>query len=86
MSSREQIVDVFADVISKILEKNKDEILLNLDAKFKEDLNMTSLEYFPLIGTLEEKFDIEIDYHDFLTNALTSNDGIDFVLEIIGSK
>jgi len=86
MSLREQIVDIFVDVISAILDTPKEEILSNLNAKFNDDFNMTSLEYFPLIGKLEEEFDIDIDYHDFLTNAQTANDGIDLVLEIVNRK
>lgn len=83
MDLHEQVTDAFATIISNILNKPKEEIQSNLDAKLKEDFNMTSLQYFPLISGLEEKFDIEVDYAGFLTKALTVNDGIDFILAMV---
>jgi len=86
MNLREQIFDVFVDVISNVLKKPKEEILSNLDAKFKDDFKMTSLQYFPLISQMEEKFDIEMDYSAFLRNVRTVNEGVDFMLAIINGK
>ena len=83
MNPREQITNIFVTIIANILNKTEDEMLAKLDAKFKEDFEMTSLQYFPLISELEDKLDIEVDYSDFLTRALTVNDGVDFILAIV---
>ena len=86
MSDREHIFDVFVDAISNILNKPKEEILSGLDAKFKDDFKMTSLQYFPLISKMEEMFDIELDYKAFLANVHTVNEGVNYMLAMINGK
>ena len=86
MDSHEQIVGVFINIIAKILEKPKEDISSSLDASFRDDFAMTSVEFFPLIAELEEVFDFEIDYHDFLVNVHTINQGGDYIFEIISNR
>ena len=79
MATREQVTETFVNTLSTILEKPAEEIRANLGASFKEDYGMTSLQYFPLIGEMEDVFDVEMDYSGFLMNAKTVQEGIDFV-------
>ena len=83
MNSREQIVDIYIVTLAKILEKSKEDIMSGLDASFKDDFAMTSVEFFPLIAELEEALGFEIDYHDFLVNVHTINQGADYLHGII---
>ena len=83
MATKKQVAETFVSVLAQIIEKPEAEVAANPGASFKEDYGMTSLQYFPLISEMEEKFDIEMDYSGFLLKALTVQDGIDFVYETV---
>lgn len=78
---RRKVEDIFASILSKLTSKTKEELLANPELKFNEDYKLTSLEYFPLIGELEDQLDLEIDYSEFLTKALSIKSGIDYICE-----
>lgn len=51
---------------------------LNLDADFKNDLHLDSIDLFQVIMEVEETFDIKID-NDKLLNIKTVKDALDSV-------
>lgn len=57
-----------------------DEEQVTMDASFKNDLNIDSLDLFEMVMTLEEEFDVEIPSED-LENIDTVGDLIDYIEE-----
>lgn len=83
MENGNRVRDAVIELIAVVKEKTAVEISANLDASFEKDYQFTSLEYFPLLSGLEEKFDIELDYAAFLTDIHTIREAIDFVAKAI---
>lgn len=83
MSTRDEVKNTVVKILAEVTEKDPQEISENLAASLKDDYKMTSMEYFPLISGLEEELNIEIDYSAFLLKAITVNDCIDFINEIV---
>lgn len=78
---RSQVEEIFVSILSKLTSKTKEELLANTELTFSEDYKLTSLEYFPLIGELEDQLDLEIDYSEFLTKALSIKSGVDYICD-----
>lgn len=57
-----------------------DEEQVTMDASFKNDLNIDSLDLFEMVMTLEEEFDVEIPSEDF-ENIDTVGDLINYIEE-----
>ncbi|HIW60124.1 MAG TPA: acyl carrier protein [Candidatus Anaerobutyricum avicola] len=57
-----------------------DEEQVTMDASFKNDLNIDSLDLFEMVMTLEEEFDVEIPSED-LENIDTVGDLINYIEE-----
>ena len=57
-----------------------DEEQVTMDASFKNDLNIDSLDLFEMVMTLEEEFDVEIPSDD-LENIDTAGDLINYIEE-----
>lgn len=55
-----------------------DEEQVTMDASFKNDLNIDSLDLFEMVMTLEEEFDVEIPSED-LENIDTVGDLIRYI-------
>ena len=55
-----------------------DEEQVTMDASFKNDLNIDSLDLFEMVMTLEEEFDVEIPSED-LENIDTVGDLINYI-------
>ncbi|HIX72379.1 MAG: acyl carrier protein [Clostridiales bacterium] len=55
-----------------------DEEQVTMDASFKNDLNIDSLDLFEMVMTLEEEFDVEIPSED-LENIDTVGDLIQYI-------
>lgn len=55
-----------------------DEEQVTMDASFKNDLNIDSLDLFEMVMTLEEEFDVEITSED-LENIDTVGDLINYI-------
>ncbi len=55
-----------------------DEEQVTMDASFKNDLNIDSLDLFEMVMTLEEEFDVEIPSED-LENIDTVGDLISYI-------
>lgn len=79
----EKIETTVIGIVAQCTKKDVSEIEKQKDARFKEDLSLTSMEYFPIIAELEEQLNIEVDYSDFLNKALTVNDCIRYVTNLI---
>ncbi len=56
------------NVIKSIIAKHAkiDEKSLNLDARFKEDLHLDSIDLFQIVMEVEEKYNIKVDDKDLL--------------------
>lgn len=63
--------------------KSEEELEANLDADLNDDLKLTSLEYFPILSGLEDTYDVDIDYADFLTKVKTLNQAIAYVEALV---
>ena len=57
-----------------------DEEQVTMDASFKNDLNIDSLDLFEMVMSLEEEFDVEIPSED-LENIDTVGDLINYIEE-----
>lgn len=79
MDIQEQIADVMDEVIARVFRKDKSEIAAHHELRLKEDLNANSKHYFPILSALSDKFDLEIDYHEFQFYAMTIESGIKYV-------
>ena len=55
---------------------------VTMDASFKNDLNIDSLDLFEMVMTLEEEFDVEIPSED-LENIDTVGDLINYIETIL---
>ena len=55
-----------------------DEEQVTMDASFKNDLNIDSMDLFEMVMTLEEEFDVEIPSED-LENIDTVGDLINYI-------
>lgn len=80
MNVREQITEVMEEVIARVFRKDKAEIAAHHELRLKEDLNVNSKQYFPILAALGDKFDLEIDYHQFQFHATTIESAIDYVV------
>lgn len=80
MEIRTQIAEVVEETIARVFRRDKAEIAANHALRFKEDLNANSKHYFPILAALSDKFDLEIDYHQFQFHATTIDSAIDYVV------
>lgn len=80
MDIREKIADTMDEAIAKVFRKDKAEIAAHHELRFKEDLNVNSKQYFPILAALGDEFDLEIDYHQFQFYATTIDSAIDYVV------
>ncbi len=81
MEIKEQISEVIEDVVAKVFRREKAEIAAHHELRLKEDLNANSKHYFPILAALSDRFDLEIDYHQFQFYATTIETAIDYVVE-----
>ncbi len=81
MVMKEDVTKTYLGILEKILEVKEGELASKLDERMIEDLGMTSMQIFPLIGELVDQFDIDIDYAEFLNNVHTINEGVDLVMK-----
>lgn len=63
--------------------KGTEELEANLDKDMSTDLGLTSLEYFPILSQLEDTYDIDIDYSDFLTKVKTLNQAVSYMEALV---
>ena len=68
--------DKIRDLIVEEVGVDADQV--TMDASFKNDLNIDSLDLFEMVMTLEEEFDVEIPSED-LENIDTVGDLINYI-------
>ena len=81
MEVKETIKSTMLTAITKVFDVEKVRLETNLNLRFFEDMNATSIQLFPIISALEDELDIEIQYQDFRRNGKTIAEAIDFVRE-----
>lgn len=81
MDIRDQVADVIEDAVAKVFRRDKAEIAANHGLRLKEDLNANSKHYFPILAALSDKFNLEIDYHEFQFYATTVETAIDYAVD-----
>ncbi|MDO4198426.1 MAG: hypothetical protein Q4D13_05510 [Erysipelotrichaceae bacterium] len=79
MDVRSEIAELMDEVIARVFRKEKEEIASHHELRFKEDLNVNSKHYFPILSALSDEFDLDIDYHEFQFYATTVESAIDYV-------
>lgn len=84
MDIKETIKSTMLTAITKVFSVEKDYLENNLDLRFVEDMNATSIQLFPIISALEDELDIEIQYQDFRRNGKSIQEAIDFVKDEYG--
>ena len=83
VADQTRVKDVVIELLATVTERDVAEIAANLNASLTEDFHLSSLQYFPLLGGLEDRLNIELDYSGFLTDVHTVNEAIDYVAKIV---
>ena len=83
MADQTRVKDVVIELLATVTERDVAEIAANLNASLTEDFHLSSLQYFPLLGGLEDGLNIVLDYSGFLTDVHTVNEAIDYVAKIV---
>lgn len=55
------------------------EVETNLQKRLREDMGASSMQYLPLISTLEEECNVELDLHGFQNEARTIDGIVEYV-------
>ena len=79
MAKRDEIAKVVCEGMAEVFGGSAERFSVNEDLRLREDLTAKSMEYFPLIAGLEDTLGIQIEYHDFQTEAQTVGATIDYV-------
>ena len=79
MANTAEIRDAVVAAIVKVTGRPAEEVAARPDARFAEDLGMTSVEFFPIISELEDSLGIEIDFAGYLNNATSVNATVEYL-------
>ena len=79
---RQAVIENVADIFMK----SQEEIEANMDASYIADFAATSLDTFPLVSELEDRFDVELELHEFQASVGTPNETVGYVLAKIAAK
>ena len=79
MANKEEVEKVLFTSLSEVFGRPAEEFASNPGLRLREDLTAKSMEYFPLIADLEDKLGIQIEYHDFQTEAQTVGATVEYV-------
>jgi acyl carrier protein len=82
MDIRKKITEIMESAVADVFMFELDYVSENHGLKFREDLATSSVQYFPIVNELEEKLEIEIDFHDFQYESKTIGDAIDYVVKL----
>jgi Acyl carrier protein len=72
---RNQVYQAIADAFMM----DVSEVEKNPGKRLREDMGASSMQYLPLISTLEDECDLEIDLHGFQNEARTINEAVEYV-------
>ena len=82
MVSHEEIAEMMISELAEIFMLDKEYVKAHPELRLREDLAATSMHYFPLIAALEEKLDIEVEFHEFQEHTPTVQATIDYAIEL----
>lgn len=74
-----------ADIVSNVTKRPVEELVAQRDASFSADFGMTSIQMFPLISEIEERFGVDTDYAEFLNDAVSINTTATYVGKLLGA-
>lgn len=77
----QEIAKTMEEVFARVFRKTPEELAAHHELRLKEDLNVNSKQYFPILSALSNKYDLDIDYHVFQFNATTLQSAIDYVVD-----
>ena len=71
--TNDDILSAIIDIVAQVTKRSPDDLAKQCDAHFSDELDMTSVQFFPILADIEEKFDIDIDYSEFLAKVTSIN-------------
>ena len=80
-ANKEQIFDEIKEIV--VDQTDLDASKITMDANFKENLELDSLDVFEIMNELEDKFEIELDADEGIE---TISDVVDFVKKQLDEK
>ena len=86
MECQEKVQSAVVELLAAVTEKSVEEVTAHLDDSMHDSLGVTSVQLFPLLAGLEEQFDVEMDYAEFITNVKTAREGIAYVSKLLQGK
>lgn len=84
MADRKNVQNVVYQAVADAFMMDTAAIAADPSKRLREDMGATSMQYFPIISTLEDEFDLDIDLHDFQNNTRSIEDAVDFVMNRLG--
>ena len=75
---KQEIFEQLKEIIYDYL--GDDEIEINEDSNFIDDIGLSSLDMISIIGQVEDTFDIEVEDKDML-NIKTMSDAVEYIIE-----
>ena len=83
MADTAQIRSAVLQAITNVTGKTAEELEAVADASFADELDMTSVEFFPIISELEDALEIEIDFAGYLNNATSVNATVSYLESVM---
>ena len=83
MADTAQIRSAVLQAITSVTGKTAEELEAVADASFTDELDMTSVEFFPIISELEDALEIEIDFAGYLNNATSVNATVSYLESVM---
>jgi len=84
--TREKIAEIVNAAVADVFMLETAHVAAHPELNYRVDFSATSMQYFPLISTLEEELNIEIESHDFQNKASTVGDTIDLMVAMVGAN
>lgn len=79
METKESIQKTVYQAIADAFMMDVDQVANQPEKRLREDLGASSMQYLPLISTLEDTYNIEIDLHGFQNEARTIEAAVDYI-------
>ena len=79
--TNDDTLSAIIDIVAQVTKRSPEDLVEQCDAHFSEELNMTSIQLFPILADIEERFDIDIDYSEFLAKATSINKSAAYITE-----
>lgn len=79
METKESIRKTVYQAIADAFMMDTEQVAADPQKRLREDLGASSMQYLPLISTLEDAYNLEIDLHGFQNEARTIEAAVDYV-------